>query len=167
MKAVRKVGVIVTAIVATAIASASSEVINLPAEVKKDAERGDIGQVYKSVASLPPGLKESLRKIFRQKRLLMAEPDAQIRETDVVTAADAQLQTRRFVVGFSTRRFQYIYYRAAGYENAGKLLIFVRHGSYYQRVWSGVEFNTDPMNPSDVLARVRHRAFDEKKDFFW
>lgn len=168
MKTILEVCVIVVAAtVATATVSATSEAISLPSEIIKDAGTPEIEHVYESVSSMPRGLKESLRKTFNQEKLLIAEPNARVRETDVVTADDAELPTRRFVIGFSTQRFQYIYYRAAGPENAGKLLVFAKHGNYYQRIWGGVEFNSNPRNPNDVLARVRHHAFDDKKDFFW
>jgi len=140
----------------------------MPAEIRKDIEQLHVIRIDRSVAKLPPELKESLRRVFKQRRLSIADPGQAFRETDfVVDAAMDKLPTRRLALAFSTPRFYYVYYRSGGYGTAGNLLAFSRGGEACKFVWGGVEFANEPSTPQEVSKRVRKHSFDDSKQFEW
>lgn len=140
----------------------------MPAEVRQDLEQLRVARVDKSIANLPPELKESLRRTFKQRKLLIADPGKPFRETDfVINAAMDKLPTRRLSLAFSTPRFYYVYYRSGGYGTSGNLLAFARANGTYKLVWGGVEFADEPSTPQEVSKRVRQNSFDDSKKFEW
>lgn len=140
----------------------------MPAEVRKDIEQLHVIRIERSVANLPSELKESLRRLFKQRRLSIADSGKPFRETDfVVDAATDKLPSRRLSLAFSTPRFYYLYYRSGGYGTAGNLLAFARGDGIYKFVWGGVEFADDPSTPQEVRKRVRKNSFDDSKKFEW
>lgn len=146
----------------------SSSGFAIPAEVRQDIEQPQVVRIDRSVAKLPSQLKESLRRVFKQRKLSIADPGKAFRETDfVVDAAMDKLPTRRLSLAFSTPRFYYVYYRSGGYGTAGNLLAFARTDGSYKFVWGGVEFANEPSTPQEVSKRVRQNSFDDSKKFEW
>jgi hypothetical protein len=140
----------------------------MPTEVRHDLQRPHIVRIDRSVAKLPQELKESLRRVFKQRKLSIADPGKPFRDTDfIVTAAMAKLPARRLSLAFSTPRFYYVYYRSGGYGTAGNLLAFSRGDGAYKFVWGGVEFADEPSTPQEVSKRVRQNSFDDSKKFEW
>jgi hypothetical protein len=140
----------------------------IPAELRQDLEHPQIVRIDKSVARLPPQLKESLQRVFKQRKLSIADPGKPFRDTDfVINAEMGKLPTRRLSLAFSTPRFYYVYYRSGGYGTAGNLLAFTRGNGTYEFVWGGVEFAKDPSTPQEVSKRVRQNSFDDSKRFEW
>jgi hypothetical protein len=140
----------------------------MPAEVRQDLQQLHIVRIDRSVAKLPPELKNSLRRVFKQRSLSIADPGKAFRETDfVVDAATDKLPARRLSLAFSTPRFYYVYYRSGGYGTAGNLLAFSRGDGAYKFVWGGVEFANEPSTPQEVSKRVRENSFDDSKQFEW
>ena len=146
----------------------STNGLAMPIDVRQDLEQPHIVRIDRSVAKLPPKLKESLRRVFKQRSLSIADPGKPFRETDfVVDAATEKLPTRRLTLAFSTPRFYYLYYRSGGYGTAGNLLAFARGDGTYKFVWGGVEFADEPSTPQEVSKRVRKNLFDDSKKFEW
>lgn len=146
----------------------SSSGFTMPTELRQDLEQPRIVRIDKSVAKLPAALKESLRRVFKQRKLSIADPGKPFRETDfIVDAATDKLPARRLSLAFSTPRFYYVYYRSGGYGTAGNLLAFQRANEKYKFVWGGVELADEPSTPQEVSKRVRQNSFDDSKKFEW
>jgi hypothetical protein len=141
----------------------------MPGQIMQDLEDSSIVRMDQSVASMPREVREALRRLFKQSSLSIANPGKPYRDTDVITNSGVgKLPTRRLVLAFSTKHFYYVYYRAGGYENAGKLVAFVRRRRAYEFVWGGVELVADdPATVKEVAERARRQSFDDSKKFFW
>jgi hypothetical protein len=149
-----------------ALVCLSTSVFAIPAEVRRDLEQPEIVRIDRSVATLPPGLKESLRRVFKQRKLSIADPGKAFREGDfIVNAAMDKLPARRLSLAFCTRRFCYVYYQSGGYGTAGNLLAFA--ATAYKFVWGGVEFAKEPSTPQEISKRVQKNSFDDSKKFEW
>jgi hypothetical protein len=147
---------------------AASGVVAVPADIAKDLEKPRITRSDRSVGTMPSALKKSMKKAFRTRALLIADPGRPYLDTDFVTdSAKARLPVRRLAIAFATPRFYYVYYRAGGYEDAGKLLIFKIVNGRYEFAWGGVEFERDPSSPAEIIKRLRRKSFDDTKKFFW
>ncbi len=139
-----------------------------PSEIMKDLERPQITNINKSLATMPSALKDSLRRLFEQRVLSIADVGRPFRETDVITdAGTAKLPARRLTLAFATPRFYYVYYRSGGYGTAGNLLVFGRKDAAYKFIWGGVEFENEPTSPDEIIKRVRRKSFDDSKHFAW
>jgi hypothetical protein len=146
----------------------STSAFAIPAELRRDLEQPQVVRIDRSVAKLPSELKESLRRVFKQRKLSIADPGKAFREGDfVVNAAMDKLPTRRLSLAFCTPRFCYIYYQSGGYGTAGNLLAFARGDGTYKFVWGGVEFANQPSTPREISKRVRQNSFDDSKKFEW
>jgi hypothetical protein len=146
----------------------ATQVLAVPKEVNEDLRKPKITRVDKSVATMPSGLKKSLKDLFRQRVLAIADSGRPYRDSDfVLDPAKEKLPTRRLALAFATPRFYYVYYRAGGYEDAGKLLVFRIMDGTYKFIWGGAEFEDDPTSPEEIIKRVRRKSFDDSKKFFW
>lgn len=146
----------------------ASHVIAVPSDIEKDLEKPKITRIDKSLATMPANLKNSMKKVFRERKLSIADPGHPYLDTDfIVDPAKAKLPARRLALAFATPRFYYVYYRAGGYENAGKLLTFKIINGRYEFVWGGAEFEPDPSSPAEIIKRVRRKSFDDTKKIFW
>ena len=137
-----------------------------PREIINDLRHSDIVQTHRSVTDMPKGLRESLRTLFRQRSLHIADSHHPFRETDVVTDATRGLPTRRLALAFATNRFYYVYYRAGGYQSAGKVMVFDRSRGY-AFIWGGAEFADDPPTPQRVIRRILSDSFDDDTRIIW
>lgn len=147
---------------------AVSRVVAAPADIEKDLEKPKFTRIDRSVGAMPTALKNSMKKVFRTRELSIADPGRPYLDTDFVTdSAKAGLPVRRLAIAFATPHFYYVYYRAGGYENAGKLLIFRIANGRYEFAWGGVEFEPDPSSPAEIIKRLRRKSFDDTKKFLW
>jgi hypothetical protein len=147
---------------------AASHAFAVSPEIAEDLAKPKITRIDRSLAAMPANLKNSMKKVFRERKLSIADPGHPYLDTDfIVDPAKAKLPARRLALAFATPRFYYVYYRAGGYENAGKLLAFKIVGGRYQFAWGGAEFEDDPRNPDEVIKRVRRHSFDDSKKIFW
>jgi hypothetical protein len=139
----------------------------LPAEMRRDVLRPKVARVDRVLATVPADVKRALQRLFAEPKLSMADAGAEFRETDTVAGRQDDLPVRQFVLGFETADLYYVYYRAGGFESAGKLVVFKRTGRNYRFIWGGVEFGSAPGNPVDVIRRLRAKRFDDSKAFLW
>jgi hypothetical protein len=145
-----------------------SKVTAAPPEVTRDLQKGQVIRIDKSVSTMPADIQKALGKVFRQRSLFMADPGRPFRDADViVNATVGNLPTRRLALAFGTRDFYYVYYRAGGAEDAGKLVAFKKKPRGYSFVWGGVEFEHDPNSPREIIGRIQRNSFNDTKKFFW
>lgn len=125
-------------------------------------------KVFPTRESMPPQLKNVLKRTFKQQRLALANPKESIRETTFIVGDVKNVPpTRRLITAFETAKYFIVYYQVAGYQSGATVLAF-RKEPKVTLVWGGVSFTYNPSaTPSWVAQQIARHKFLDDYPFIW
>lgn len=143
-----------------------------PRAVKQDLVSSPITRVYKKTDALPKSVQTSLRTLFKQETLELADPTQPFQETHSlqIEAKPKQLPARRLRFAFETPKHFVVYYESGGMGRAGNALVFSSPGKANPSlVWGGVDFEYLDLakTPQQLVERVRKNRLVDDKPFIW
>lgn len=148
---------------------ARSLIAGAPADLISELSHTRPQEIFQTRQSMPPELKEALRRTFKQRTLALANRNEPIRETSLVVDRSRKIPpTRRLIIGFETPDFFVVYYQVAGYQSGASVLAFKRLGTKAIFSWGGASFNYNSSATPGWLARqIRHGEFLDDHPFIW